>query len=205
MLRQPDNHLDPLVLAEAAMVVYAPQRAVTRIAGSQQGCDMFGVLNLDKPIGWTSRDAVNRVARAIRPTKAGHAGTLDPLATGVLLVCVGPATKLIEPIHRMPKQYLATFLLGRRSASDDLETDVEIDPDAPRPPKGMVEAMLSNFVGRIEQTPPAYSAVKLRGKRAYKMARQGIEVQPPPRSVRVDSLSIVRYEYPELELYVQCG
>ncbi|MCG8325400.1 MAG: tRNA pseudouridine(55) synthase, partial [Thiotrichales bacterium] len=85
---------------------------------------MFGILNINKPAGWTSRDVVNRVQGLVRPAKAGHAGTLDPLATGVLVVCVGPATRLIPYVQQLPKEYQSTFLLGRTSPSEDTETDV---------------------------------------------------------------------------------
>jgi tRNA pseudouridine55 synthase len=166
---------------------------------------MFGLVNLNKPVGWTSRDALNRVEGLVRPVKAGHAGTLDPLATGVLVVCIGPATRLIEYIQRMPKQYRATFLLGRRSASDDLETDVEAVANAPIPTVDEVSAALPRFVGRIEQRPPAFSAVKVDGRRAYQLARRGVALDVSPRTVQVHQLAVARYEYPELELLIRCS
>jgi len=133
---------------------------------------MFGILNINKPPGWTSRDAVNRVQRLVRPHKVGHAGTLDPLATGVLVVCLGRATRLIPYIQQMPKAYQATFLLGRTSASDDIETEVTELTNNHVPSLAEIEFALPQFVGRIDQVPPAYSAVKIAGQRAYALARR---------------------------------
>ena len=166
---------------------------------------MFGLLNIDKPVGWSSRDVVNRVERLVRPAKAGHAGTLDPLASGVLVVCMGPATRLIEYVQRMPKEYRATFLLGRSSASDDLETDVVELVDAPQPRLAEIEAALPRFVGTIQQRPPAYSALKVEGRRAYQLARRGDAPELAARPVDIYSLAVERYEYPELQLAIRCG
>jgi tRNA pseudouridine55 synthase len=166
---------------------------------------MFGVLNLNKPVGYSSRDVVNRVERIIRPVRAGHAGTLDPLASGVLVVCVGSATRLIEYVQRMPKEYQATFLLGKRSRSDDLETEVEELLVAPIPTRQQIEAALPRFTGVIEQRPPAYSAIKVAGKRAYRLARRGDVVELAPRSVTIHALSLESYEYPRLKLFIRCS
>ncbi|MBA3480274.1 MAG: tRNA pseudouridine(55) synthase TruB [Pirellulales bacterium] len=166
---------------------------------------MFGILNVNKPPGWTSRDALNRVEGLVRPLKAGHAGTLDPLAKGVLVVCVGAATRLIDYVQQMPKEYAATFLLGRRSASDDVDTEVELMVDAPRPSREAIEAAVPQFVGIIEQRPPAFSAVKVEGQRSYRLARRGDVVEHAARAVEVFQLSVARYEYPELELTFRCS
>ena len=166
---------------------------------------MFGILNVYKPAGCTSRDVANRVQRLVRPAKVGHAGTLDPIASGVLVVCLGPATRLVEYVQRMPKAYRAVFLLGRTSPTDDVESEATELPGAPVPTREQVEAALPQFVGRILQTPPAYSAVKLKGRRAYELARKGEEVQIEPRTVTVHSLQIAAYESPELTLEVRCG
>ncbi len=166
---------------------------------------MFGLLNINKPTGWTSRDVVNRVQRLVRPAKAGHAGTLDPLATGVLVVCVGPATRLIEYLQRMPKQYLGTFQLGLTSPSDDTELDVTPVANAVVPTLAEIEAKLPHFVGHIEQRPPAYSAIKVQGKRAYDLARKGNEVKLAARPAIIYSIHVVRYEYPQLVLDISCG
>lgn len=135
--------------------------------------DHFGLLNIAKPAGMTSRDVVDWVQRLVRPAKAGHAGTLDPLATGVLIVCVGRATRLVPLIQEMRKTYRATFLLGRTSDSDDVEGTIIETPDVSPPTREQVQAVLPEFVGRIHQRPPAYSAVKVAGRRAYALARKG--------------------------------
>lgn len=166
---------------------------------------MFGLINLNKPAGLTSRDAVNRVQRLVRPVKVGHAGTLDPIATGVLVLCLGPATRLIEHVQRMPKRYRATFLLGRRSPSDDIELEPELIEDAPVPSRSEIEETLPDFVGRLMQRPPAYSAIKVQGKKAYDLARSGAAPDLPPRPVEIYSLEILAYDYPKLVLDVRCG
>jgi tRNA pseudouridine55 synthase len=166
---------------------------------------LFGILNVNKPAGRTSREVVDYVERLTRPDRAGHAGTLDPLATGVLVICVGRATRLIEYVQRMTKQYRATFLLGRRSDTDDVEGQVTEIPDAAQPTAAMVDQVLPQFVGQIQQRPPAHSAVKVAGRRAYDLARRGQAIQLAPRPVTIHRLAVCRYEYPELELEIECG
>jgi tRNA pseudouridine55 synthase len=153
----------------------------------------------------TSRRAVDLVQRLARPAKAGHAGTLDPLATGVLVVCVGAATRLIEYVQRMPKRYRATFLLGRHSPTEDIEGDVTELPDAPIPTREQLAAAAGRFVGRIAQRPPAFSALKVEGRRAYKLARGGQPPQLAPRPIEIFAIEVNSYEYPELVLEVECG
>ncbi|NMC20528.1 MAG: tRNA pseudouridine(55) synthase TruB [Thermogutta sp.] len=164
-----------------------------------------GILCLNKPPGITSRDAVNIVQRLARPLKVGHAGTLDPAAQGVLVVCVGRATRLIPFIHELPKSYLATFLLGRSSPTDDMEAEVTPFEGGNIPALDAVRAALPRFLGRIEQRPPDYSAVKIAGRRAYDLARRGKTVELRPRTVEIYRIELIRYEYPELELRVECG
>jgi tRNA pseudouridine55 synthase len=166
---------------------------------------MFGILNLNKPAGVTSRDVVNRVQRVVRPHKVGHAGTLDPLATGVLVVCIGPATRLVEYIQRMPKRYVGTFVLGCESDTEDIEGDVRQLPTAPRPEPEAIFAALPAFLGRIKQRPPAFSALKVQGRRAYQLARCGRHVELESRAIDVHSIQSARYEYPRLTLDVTCG
>jgi tRNA pseudouridine55 synthase len=166
---------------------------------------MFGLLNVDKPAGITSRDVVNRVQRLVRPHKVGHAGTLDPLATGVLVIAIGPATRLIEYVQRMPKSYQGTFLLGRTSDTEDVEGNVVELPHAPVPSRDDILAAIPRFLGTIEQRPPAFSALKVAGQAAYKLARRGEAVELAARPVEIISIDLVRYEYPELELRVRCG
>ena len=164
-----------------------------------------GLINLNKPAGVSSRQAVNGIARLARPGKVGHAGTLDPIASGVLVVGVGGATRLIEYVQRMPKTYRATFLLGRRSATEDIEGEVVELVDAPIPSLGDIELATGRFVGPVQQRPPAFSAIKVAGRRAYDLARRGREVVLPARPVMIHRIEIVEYCYPQLVLRVECG
>jgi tRNA pseudouridine55 synthase len=166
---------------------------------------LFGLLNVNKPAGVTSRDVVDRVERLVRPARTGHAGTLDPLATGVLVICVGQATRLIRFVQRMRKQYRATFLLGCLSESDDVEREVVKIPNAIVPSREILDQVLPQFVGDIQQRPPAHSAIKIAGRRAYKLARKGIDFELEPRTVSIYQIDVIRYEYPELELAIECG
>ncbi len=165
----------------------------------------MGVLLVDKPVGRTSRRVVDRVQRCLQGAKAGHAGTLDPLAHGLLVVCVGPATRLISYAQRLPKCYQATFLLGRTSASLDLETDVALLDGAAPPARSELMDAARSLTGEIRQHPPAYSAIKIGGRRAYRLARGGHAVETPPRRVTVYALQITHYEYPELRLSIRCN
>ena len=166
---------------------------------------MLGLLNIHKPYDITSRDVVNRVQTLVRPHKAGHAGTLDPLATGVLVVCVGAATRLIECVQTRPKSYVATFLLGRESETEDVEAPVVQLVNPPVPHRDEIVGKLPQFCGEILQRPPAYSAIKVRGRRAYALARRGEIVELQPRPITIHRLEILHYEYPELTLAVECG
>lgn len=164
-----------------------------------------GLLNLDKPAAATSRQAVDLVQRLVRPLKAGHAGTLDPLATGVLVVCVGAATRLIECVQQMPKRYTGTFLLGRHSPTEDIEGEVtELEHPAIPTHEEIVVAGRS-LVGQIEQRPPAFSALKVGGRRAYDLARKGERVDLASRPITVYALQVARYDYPELVLEIECS
>ncbi len=165
-----------------------------------------GLLVLDKPSGITSRDAVDRAEGWFpRSTRVGHTGTLDPLATGVLVLCVGAATRLTEYVQRMSKTYLTTVCLGARSDTDDADGSVTPVDGAVAPPREDVERCLAGFVGEIDQVPPAFSAAKVTGRRAYDLARRGEAVGLAARRVRIDGIDVRRFEYPELELEVRCG
>jgi tRNA pseudouridine55 synthase len=166
---------------------------------------LCGILNIHKPAGMTSRQAVDRVKRLTWPAKAGHAGTLDPLATGVLVVCVDAATRWIAYVQRMPKRYTGTFLLGRQSPTEDTEGDVVELPNAPVPTLEQIVTVAGRFVGRIEQQPPAFSALKIAGQPAYKLARKGMLPQLAARPVQIHGIEVVSYQYPELVLDVSCG
>jgi len=164
-----------------------------------------GFLVLDKPVGMTSRRAVDRVKRLVRPLKTGHAGTLDPLATGVLVVAIGRATRLVPRVHAQRKTYRATFLLGRRSASDDTELEVEVLEEVPQLDRSTIESALGGFIGAISQVPPPYSAVKVKGRRAYQLARSGQTFELKPRIVEIDSIQLLDWQSPALVLEIVCS
>jgi tRNA pseudouridine55 synthase len=167
---------------------------------------MNGLLVIDKPGGMTSRDVVNRVQKWFpRKTKIGHTGTLDPLATGVLVVCVGQATRLADYVQAMGKSYASRFRLGATSTTDDADGAVTETPDAAAPTRADVEAALARFVGTIEQLPPVFSALKLDGRRAHDLARQGKDVQLARRPVRIDAIRLTGFEWPYLDVEVDCG
>ena len=166
---------------------------------------MFGLLNIDKPRGVTSRDVVDRVARLVKPHKVGHAGTLDPLATGVLVLCVGRATRLVPYIQEQPKEYRAAFRFGCTSDTDDIEGDVRELADAPEVSREGVQTAIPDFVGKIQQVPPRFSAVKIKGRRAYELARRGKEPELAARTVHVDRIDVVAFEYSMLTLDIECG
>jgi tRNA pseudouridine55 synthase len=165
-----------------------------------------GLLVVDKPGGLTSRAVVDRVQRWFpRGTKIGHTGTLDPLATGVLVLCIGQATRLAEYVQQMPKIYRAGILLGFTSDTDDSDGTITAIHNATTPGQADMEACLSHFVGTILQTPPVYSAAKQSGKRAYALARRGQEVDLQARHVRIDDVKLLAYEHPRLQIEVRCG
>jgi tRNA pseudouridine55 synthase len=170
-----------------------------------------GILNLDKPPGISSARAVDRVKRLLpRGTKIGHAGTLDPFATGVLLLLIGKATKACERLMDSPKQYEATVRLGATTATDDPESPAEAwvrasrEPVAPVPLEE-IRSVLSEFIGEISQRPPAFSAMKVGGRRAYDLARKGGDVALEPRPVRVYGIELLDYAWPDLRLRIDCG
>ena len=166
---------------------------------------MFGLLNLDKPTGVTSRDVVNSVQRLVKPHKVGHCGTLDPLATGVLVIALGHATRLVEYVQRMPKTYRGTFLLGKRSDTEDIEGHVIELSAPPMPTREQLQAVIPKFLGTIQQSPPAFSALKLAGQRSYDLARRGQLAEHQPRPVEIHAIEIIRFAYPELDLLIRCG
>lgn len=180
---------------------------------SEQTSDdkLHGLLVIDKPIGWSSMDVVRKVRYAAGKgsgrgkQKVGHAGTLDPLATGVLVVCLGRATKLVEGLMGRAKVYDAVIDLSAFTASDDAEMPrQEVAVDTP-PTAEQVDAALARQTGLIEQVPPDFSAIHVDGRRAYKAARQGEAVDLKPRIVRVDAIERLAYQWPRLELRITCG
>jgi tRNA pseudouridine55 synthase len=166
---------------------------------------MFGFLNLDKPAGCTSREVVDSIQRLVRPIKVGHAGTLDPLATGVLVVALGNATRLVQFIHVLPKSYRATFQLGCQSASDDIETEVLAVPIPDTVTVAEIERQLSDMKGPIRQVPPRYSAVKIKGRRAYQLARKGVDVALAEKMVVIHDARLLSWQCPCLQIELQCS
>lgn len=165
------------------------------------------VLLIDKPYTWTSFDVVNKIRYAFKPhkIKVGHAGTLDPLATGLLVVCVGKKTKEIDNYQAQVKEYTGTIFLGRTTPSFDLETE----PDAEYPtghitPEKIEEARQS-FLGTISQVPPVYSAIKVDGKRAYESAREGKDVELKSREVQIEAFDLDISAFPEVGFRVVCS
>jgi len=163
------------------------------------------VIPVDKPAGTTSRRVVDTAARALGMAAVGHAGTLDPLAEGVVVVCVGHATKLVDFVHALPKHYVASFLLGRSSPSDDFETPVEAEAEPRVPTPAELAAALPSFRGEILQRPCDYSAVHVDGKRAYRLARKGRTLELAAKPVRIDRLAVTGYEWPRLGLDIVCS
>lgn len=174
---------------------------------------LSGLLACNKPIGITSRDCVNQVERLLRSRypkparspKVGHAGTLDPLATGVLVMGIGAGVRLVPYVQQMAKHYQATFRLGWWSESGDLADEVHKVESATVPSLAELQLAAQSLTGEITQRPPSTSAIKVGGKKAYKYAHQGIAVVVPTRIVRVDSISVTRYAYPEVDLSIVCG
>lgn len=167
--------------------------------------DVHGVLAINKPPGVTSRGVVDAVSHTLRIKAVGHAGTLDPLASGVVVVCVGNARKLVDFIHQQEKAYTVSFLLGRSSPSDDFETNVTWETEPYRPSLKELERALDSQQGTILQIPCLYSAKRIAGKRAYKLARLGKEVVLQPKEIHISHLEITAYEWPRLELSLVCS
>jgi len=166
---------------------------------------VHGVLAINKPPGVTSRRVVDAVSHTLGTKAVGHAGTLDPLASGVVVICAGNARKLVDFIHQQEKAYTVSFLLGRSSPSDDFETNVTLEPQPYRPTLNEVEKALDSQRGTILQIPCSYSAKRVAGKRAYKLARLGKEVVLQPKEIHISQLEITAYEWPRLELSVVCS
>lgn len=165
----------------------------------------------DKPYGWTSFGLVARVRYQIcrklrvKKIKVGHAGTLDPLATGVMTICTGKATKRIEEFQQQTKEYVATIMLGATTPSFDLEKEIDATYPTCHINRQMVEEALKDFTGRIEQTPPAFSACKVDGERAYDLARKGKEVDLKPKILMIDEIELLECSLPEIKIRVVCS
>mgnify|MGYP006267607077 CR=1 FL=1 len=166
---------------------------------------MHSVINLDKPKGISSQQAVTRVKRIADVKKAGHAGTLDPVATGVLLVCTGEATKVTRFLSDLNKEYYAVMKLGEKRDTYDSEGKVIETSDGFSFCEEDIKKVLEQFTGRIEQTPPMYSALKMEGKRLYALARKGVVVERQKRTVMIYGLEIAGIEFPFLTLKISCS
>lgn len=169
------------------------------------------VLYFNKPSRWTSFDLVNKTRYTlshhlgVRKIKVGHAGTLDPLATGVMIVCTGKATKRIDSFMHQDKEYVATLKLGATTPSYDAESEEDASYPTSHITRELVEQTLQTFLGEIQQTPPAFSAVRVNGKRAYELARKEKEVEMPMRTVRIDAIELLEFSLPEIKIRVSCS
>lgn len=169
------------------------------------------ILYIDKPLGWTSFDAVKRMRGALsrrlglKKIKVGHAGTLDPLATGVMILCTGRATKRIDELQAGVKEYVATVALGATTPSFDLETEIDATYPTDHITRQLVENVLQSFKGRIEQIPPSFSACKVDGKRAYELARKGKEVDLKPKILVIDEIELIDFSPESITIRVICS
>jgi tRNA pseudouridine55 synthase len=163
------------------------------------------VLLINKPFEWTSFDVVNKLRKKLKIKKIGHAGTLDPLATGLLILCTGKMTKHIDNYQAQEKEYTGTFILGESTPSHDGETEVSEKKDITHISNETIIAAALKYVGTIQQVPPIHSAIKIDGKRAYKLARKGKEPELKPREVTVSLFEICAIEKPVISFRVVCS
>lgn len=169
------------------------------------------VLYVNKPLHWTSFNLVNKLRWKLQKTlkmkhlKVGHAGTLDPLATGVMILCTGKATRLIESFQYQTKEYVATLELGATTPSFDLELEVDATYPTAHITRELVDEVIPRFTGEIWQVPPVYSAVKVDGKRAYDYAREGQEVELKPKLLVIDEIEVLDFALPLLKIRVVCS
>ncbi|MBQ8018990.1 MAG: tRNA pseudouridine(55) synthase TruB [Paludibacteraceae bacterium] len=169
------------------------------------------VFRFNKPLHWSSFNLVSKVrtmiryASGLKKIKIGHAGTLDPLATGVLIVCTGKKTKEIDNFQYQTKEYVAELALGATTPSFDLETEVDATYPTEHITRELVEETLKKFLGEIQQVPPAFSAVKINGKRAYEYARKGQEVEIKPKTLVIDEIELMEYSQTAIKIRVECS
>lgn len=171
--------------------------------------DLFSrgaIILMDKPQGWSSFDLVKYVRNRIPPKKVGHAGTLDPMATGLLILCSGKATKSISQIQSMEKRYLTKIRFGASTPSFDAATEIDKTAGWDHIDTSMIEEMLnSKFTGDVSQVPPIYSAIQIKGERLYKIARRGGSVEIEPRDIKIYEIKILEVSMPDVTLEVHCG
>ncbi len=166
---------------------------------------MDGILIIDKEKGWTSFDVVAKIRNKFSVKKVGHTGTLDPMATGVLVLCLGKATKLSQKLTAYDKEYLAEITLGATSPTDDAEGEITQCTNLKKRTESEIQSVLDEFKGEIMQIPPKFSAKKIKGKRAYALARQGKEVKLEARKVKVKAIQLLEYSWPIVKLHIACG
>lgn len=171
----------------------------------EQRDDTGQLLLINKPYQWTSFDVVNKLRYKLKIKKIGHAGTLDPLATGLLIICTGKMTKRIEEFMGLEKEYTGTFVLGKTTPSHDLETEVSEERDVSMLNEEQILAAAKSLTGKVSQLPPLHSAIRVGGKRAYEFARKGKEIDLKPREVEVRQFEITRIELPETGFRIVCS
>lgn len=164
-----------------------------------------GILVINKPKDWTSFDVVAKIRNKLNVKKIGHTGTLDPQATGVLVLCVGKGTKLCQKLIGLDKEYVCDITLGAKSDTDDREGEIIPTPHASKIPLTKIEEALKEFRGTFEQIPPTFSAKKVKGRRAYQLARKGKPVELKPVKVTVHSIQLLDYKWPVIKLKIHCG
>jgi tRNA pseudouridine55 synthase len=163
------------------------------------------ILLINKPLRWTSFDVVNKLRYTLKTKKIGHAGTLDPLATGLLIICVGKTTKRIEEFMGQEKEYTGKFVIGQTTLSHDLETPVSEQKDISHITSEIIHNTAAALVGNIRQLPPQHSAIRIKGKRAYEFAREGKTITLAPREVTVKSFKIEAINLPEVSFRIVCS
>jgi tRNA pseudouridine55 synthase len=163
------------------------------------------ILLINKPLQWTSFDVVNKLRYKLKIKKIGHAGTLDPLASGLLIICVGKMTKRIEEFMGQEKEYTGKLILGQTTASHDLETPVTDQKDISNVNIDLINLTAAGFVGNISQLPPQHSAIRIKGRRAYEFAREGKEIELRHRDVTVKEFEITRIDLPEVSFRIVCS
>lgn len=163
------------------------------------------LLLINKPVGWTSFDVVNKLRYKLKIKKIGHAGTLDPLATGLLILCTGKMTKRIDEFQAQEKEYTGKFIIGQSTPSHDLETEVSEVKNISAISEAEIIQASKKFLGTIQQIPPLHSAIKVDGKRAYKLARKGKELELKPREVKITAFDIVEIKKPAVSFRIVCS
>ncbi len=166
---------------------------------------MDAIVNVWKPIGWTSFDVVKKIRGSVKPSKVGHAGTLDPFAEGVLVICIGRMTKKVESLMDHEKEYVATIQLG--AETDTLDTEGKVIKEAKITPLSnkKIGSLLSTFLGKSDQIPPMYSALKVNGKRLYELAREGKVIERKPRKITITEIELLDNNKDSLKIRVKCG